>query len=265
MDVVCIGKINRDCVEGKCYLGGSATNTAIALSKFGLKISLIGKIGNDNIGQELLDEIKKWGIDTSQITVAEAETGHYDIKLKNGNKNMIGKIGANEFLISKNIKEGHIKQFKIIHVSSIKPKIAMYVSEIVNKNHLLLSVDPGYLISNAGLETVKSILKNCTFFFPTEQELLRITNTNLNKSIKEIMNTGLKFLILKKADTIEFVSKDENFEVPIKKSKILSSIGIGDNFAAGFIKGYLDKKSFKESIKLGIETADRISKKHSGN
>ena len=50
--------------------------------------------------------------------------------------------------------------------------------------------------------------------------------------------------------------------VEVKKNlKIIDLTGAGDLFAAGFLHGYINDKSTKESLELGTEMASKIIQK----
>ena len=53
--------------------GGCAANTAVALTKLGIKAGVIGKVGCDPFGKFVIDDLKKNEIETSQITESLTE------------------------------------------------------------------------------------------------------------------------------------------------------------------------------------------------
>lgn len=259
LDVICIGKINRDVIKGKEYIGGSATNTACALAKLGLRVGIIVKVGNDK--PEIVDELKSRSIDTSHITFSAIETGSHQINITGGKKEMKTVLGANALLLPKDVDEEYVKKTRILHISSLKYDVAKHAAQIAEKHKIIFSIDTGYEISSLDLKDATVLLKNCKFFFPTENELLKITKTeNTEHAIRDIMSTGLEILILKRPDKIEFVSKNERFSIPIKKGRIVDPIGIGDSFAAGFIYSFIKGKSHKEAIRFGVNLAKKAAK-----
>ena len=49
------------------FLGGSATNVAVAAAKYGLNSSVITKVGNDPFGNFLIEELERLKVDTSFV------------------------------------------------------------------------------------------------------------------------------------------------------------------------------------------------------
>ena len=81
MDVIALGELLIDftcqSVDADGYPtmaahpGGAPANFLAALAKFGAKTALLGKIGNDTFGKLLADTLKKAGIGTDGLIVAE--------------------------------------------------------------------------------------------------------------------------------------------------------------------------------------------------
>jgi sugar/nucleoside kinase (ribokinase family) len=274
VDVVCIGKINKDILEDKFYVGGSATNAAIALSKLGLKVGLIGKVGRPD-GEWLLSEIRRLSsVDLTQVTFADVESGTQNLgyslwyigeRVRVIDKNMKGAMGANAAFSATDLNADYIKRFKVIHVCSIPYEIAHHAAEIAVKNKRILSIDPGYLLSHLSPEQMRSILRNCKFFFPTEFELIEAAGTkDLGKAIDFVCSTGLEVLVLKRPDAVEIITREGKQVIPIKKGNIIDPVGIGDSFAAGFLCAYLEGKSYEEAAKFGIEIGRNASETFGG-
>ena len=58
------------------------------------------------------------------------------------------------------------------------------------------------------------------------------------------------------------INKNDVFECGIKKNlKIVDLTGAGDLFAAGFLHGYINNFSLKESLQKGTEMSSKIIQK----
>lgn len=80
--------------------GGKGANQAVAVSKLGGKVNLIGAVGNDFFGNECVNSLKKYNVDTSFVSVADCSTGTAVIVVENGDNRIIIDHGAN-FCIEK--------------------------------------------------------------------------------------------------------------------------------------------------------------------
>lgn len=80
------------------YPGGKGANQAVAAARLGARAAMIGRIGDDLFGPQLLTALKTAGVDTSRIAIAPNETsGIAVINIDSAVQNRIIQIlGANE-------------------------------------------------------------------------------------------------------------------------------------------------------------------------
>jgi len=96
--------------------------------------------------------------------------------------------------------------------------------------------------------------------FANEQEFLSLIN---GKNLEDVINfsKGLKKLIvITRSDKGSIaINNSEIIECESQKNlKIKDLTGAGDLFTAGFLHGYINNKSIKESLEKGTEMASKI-------
>ena len=79
-EIVCGGEVLWDFFEGRpgSYVrttGGASANAAIALARLGVRVALVGAVGDDALGEALVLEIAKEGVDVRGVVVRPAATG----------------------------------------------------------------------------------------------------------------------------------------------------------------------------------------------
>src|SRR5690625_3911861 len=112
-DICVVGSINMDIVtsvdkypergqtvfgnEILQFVGGKGANQSVACAKQNKRVATIGAVGNDQYGEILIEELKKAGVDTSEINVlADAASGQTTIILDGEAENTIIYVeGAN--------------------------------------------------------------------------------------------------------------------------------------------------------------------------
>jgi ribokinase len=104
--VFVVGSINQDFVlkvdrrpqsgetvtdaELALYPGGKGANQAIAAARLGSEVAMLGRVGEDPFGGELVENLRDNGVDTSQIeTVSDAPTGSAFITVTPDGENAI--------------------------------------------------------------------------------------------------------------------------------------------------------------------------------
>lgn len=79
---VCFGEILFDVFLKNKKIGGAPLNVASRLKSFGIDVSIISAVGNDNNGKELIEYFKKLDIDTTSIQIKENyPTGVVNVRL----------------------------------------------------------------------------------------------------------------------------------------------------------------------------------------
>ena len=107
------------------------------------------------------------------------------------------------------------------------------------------------------LDLVKNKL-NITF--ANEQEIKALVNAKNFNSVVEFAKTTEKLIIVTRGEKGAIAIQKDNV-LECKAEKILSIkdlTGAGDLFAAGFLHGYVNKLSLKESLKKGTELSSRV-------
>lgn len=79
------GEVLFDCFPESRVLGGAPFNVAWNLRGFGVNPLVLTAVGNDPLGQEVLDRVRQRNLDSSGIRVhGQWPTGRVDIQTKNG-------------------------------------------------------------------------------------------------------------------------------------------------------------------------------------
>ena len=83
---IIFGEVLYDCfADGNAVLGGAPFNVAWHLQGFGLSPLFISRIGNDDLGEQVLSTMQRWGMDTQGIQLdAQHPTGSVKITLQDG-------------------------------------------------------------------------------------------------------------------------------------------------------------------------------------
>lgn len=84
------------------FAGGKGFNQSIALARAGAAVQHIGKVGND--GDWLIQRLKKDGVDTAGVSIADTATGHAVIQVIPSGENAIVLFGgANQVVAASDV------------------------------------------------------------------------------------------------------------------------------------------------------------------
>lgn len=233
--------------------GGSAANTAVASSRLGLRTGFIGATGEDSEGKFLIADLKKEGVDTSQIAIRkEAPTGKCIIITDSDeNRHMYAFTGAGNLIEINKIDPNYIKTTKFLHIAdliNIDPLIK--VAETAHQSHnTKVALNPGGLITGLGYLKVQRLLSLTNIYISSIVEAERLYQTSdKNKLIQALLNEGITIIVLTMGKNgCVVATSEECHTIPaFTVDKVLDTTGAGDAFSAGFLFGLHNKFNLKD-------------------
>lgn len=227
--------------------GGVGRNIAIALSRLGLRTVLISAVGNDDIGVELVRELKENGVDVSRIRIVEGMfTGTIIVIVdEEGERTMIGHRGANAELKIEEEDLQVIEKTRHLHISGYMLLNKDFEGRIIK---LLKHAKECGIMTSIDIEgaaqskpTLLENLKGCFDYVMTDENDARKFTGEDNPSLMgEIMLRKIeaKVVVLKMGARGCFVTTlGETFHTPSFQVNVVDTTGAGDVFNAGFIYG----------------------------
>jgi ribokinase len=274
--VVTLGDINVDIIASiprypapggdglaewvEVHSGGSAANTAIVLSNFGVDVGIIGRVGRDAFAEQALARLAEAGVDLSCIQRDdEFSTGMMFIPVTpDGERTMFGCRGANPRLESALLDEGYIAQADVFHLSGYallaEPQrgAARQAIEMAHRAGVAISLDVGLEAAAKDTEEVKALLPLVDLLFPNQAEAEHLTgSSDVREAVRALLECGIETVALKLGEQGCTVgSEGEIFSIPTFAVEVQDTTGAGDSFDAGFILGRLWGLGARESAIL---------------
>lgn len=286
-DVVVVGDANVDIVvpypkflnkertlveyPTPCLLGGgTAANTAVAIARLGVGTSFFGTVGQDQYGKYIEQELKSEGIDTSNLIIdPDLNTvGVFAFIDETGERYLWGwpRVDQSFKVLDKNkISMDKIAKSRWVHSSGmalVYDTSARYtITEIFKQAFSLgipTSFDLNLRVDNGILEpeyeqAVREIIEYTTYLLGSgKDEFAYLGSTRNWEENAQAFVTNKRTVVVRNGSkgSVGF-SEKERVEVPAFQVKVEDTVGAGDVYNAGFIKGILDGKSLKESLLLG--------------
>ncbi|MCL5986538.1 MAG: ribokinase [Actinobacteria bacterium] len=247
--------------EWKIAGGGKGANQAIAMGRLGANVVMVGKVGNDEFGRKLIEDLETSNVNTDGILMDEHEkTGMAYITIDDtGENTIVVAPGANSKLSIKDIEEREailLDSDILVLQMEIPEGTNSYVIDLAKKvgKQVVLNFAPAVELNDETLGKVDFLILN-----ETEAAYLAGVNRTGEQCIETIDRTVE--LIRKKflgdilitlgnngciwADKKGNISRFIAFPV-----EAVDSTGSGDAFVGGFVYGLLMGKSMSDSIRL---------------
>lgn len=275
--VLAVGDINVDIIapipfyplkgrEGvtdraEVHLGGSATNTAVVLARFGVKTYLLGRVGKDPFGDYALALLESTGIDTSLVQRdPELTTGiMFIVVTPDGERTIFGQRGANVNLSPFSLKSANLRELGWVHISGYsflqepQRSTAFKILREALEQGVSVSLDVGICAAFQAREDVEKAIPGLRVLLMSQEEAHALTGEEIpEKAIEYALRRGAKKVAIKMGDKGCLLG-DESTIIAISSFpvRVVDTTGAGDAFNAGIILGELHHRSLEESGAMG--------------
>ncbi len=253
----------------KTVSGGSVANSIVGLSQLGNKVGFIGKISDDEFGNNYEEGLKKENVEYFYSKKKEKlPTGTCLILVTpDSERTMCTFLGTAGKINENDVSIDAIKKSEIIFLEGYlwdegEPKKA-FDKAINNANKVAMSLSDLFCVDRHKPHFLNLVKNKLDITFANEQEITSLIEA---KNFSEVINFSKqlnKLLILTRGEKgAVAINGDEVIESNIQKNlKIVDLTGAGDLFAAGFLHGYINKLSTKECLDKGTEMSSKIIQK----
>lgn len=235
--------------------GGSAVNVAIDGARLGLRTAIVAKIGFDNFGRIIVDELMREGVDITGLRVSSmGRTGFTIVAIdRNGSITMYGYKGVAEELEPSDVVDDIIENTKYVHIASLRIDTSLRVVEIAKKSGAKVSWDPGRVLSKRGLKELEPLIKRVDIVSLNNREASALTGIDpesYREAAKMIKSLGPELVVVKLGSRGVYALGDGvDEEVPaVRVDRVIDTTGAGDAFSAGLISGLIRGYNIRKAI-----------------
>jgi fructokinase len=256
--------------EGK-KIGGAPANFAYHVSQFGLNSRVVSAVGDDKLGEEILENFKAKNLNmcisqvpypTGTVLVELDEEGvpQYEIKENVAWDNIPYTDELKEIARhTKAVCFGSLAQRSIVSRTTIND----FINDIPEENDALKVFDINLRQSFYTKDIIRNSIKQCNILKINDEELVAVSRLfgypgiDLQDKCWLILGKyNLKMLILTCGINGSYVFTPGNFsfqETPVVE--VADTVGAGDSFTAAFIASILNGKSVAEAHERAVKVS----------
>jgi len=253
----------------KTIAGGSVANSIVGLAQLENQVSFIGKVSEDKLGNEyeksLIDEKVKYCYNKK---IENTPTGTCLILITpDSERTMCTFLGIAGKISPDDIDGNFIKQSELVFLEGYlwdegEPKAA-FDKALALANKSAMSLSDKFCVDRHKKSFYDLVKNKLDIIFANEQEIMELIDAKSFDDVIEFGKSLNKTLVITRSDKGSIaISGPDVVECEGQKNlKIVDLTGAGDLFASGFLHGYINKTSTKESLQKGTEMASQIIQK----
>ena len=286
MSVVVYGSINTDLIAytpklpqqgetllGKSYLmalGGKGANQAVAAAKLGTKVCMVGHVGDDTFGRQVLEQLTDYGVDVANVEmVADQGSGLAVISVDdNGENTIIVLSGANMHFDQQDVvrTESLFDDTKVLLLQLEVPVEAdLAVARAAHAKGITVVLDPA-----PAAELPDELYSAVDILTPNEVEIEMMVGIRPSSpqeaadAAKILQSRGVNTVIVTLGSEGVFcASGDRTIYVPAFDVDAIDTVGSGDAFNGGLAVAISEGLEIDEALHWGA-AAGALSTTRSG-
>ena len=244
-------------------IGGSASITAVAAARLGLRVALVAAVGPDAAGTFMLDALAKEGVDVSAVAIRDGlATGMTVALSRGGDRAILTALGAMDSLTAADIPASILNRARHVHVSSyflladsLGPGLAAALAtarEAGATTSLDTNWDPAERWRD---ERLSAAIAQASLLLPNEAEALALSGAPTATAAALALSAAGPRVAVKLGPRGVLVASGSGLhQVSLPPATPVDATGAGDCFNAGLIAGLLNGLSLPRAAALGCAT-----------
>lgn len=236
--------------------GGPSATAAVCAAKLGIESAFAGVVGDDRVGDMILDAFQQAGVDASAIVRrkgAASPQAYCWIDSENGNRSIAWTHGDALPLRPSELPNSVIRSADVIHLDGHQGDAALAGAEIAKANGVLVSIDAGTLVPE-----IDTMLEMSDIIIASEKFAGKYTGIgDPEKAVKILFEKGgttFAGITLGKKGSIGYdgvaIYRQPAFEVtPV------DTTGCGDTYHGAFLASFVKGMGIQECMRHGAGAA----------
>jgi ribokinase len=222
--------------------GGKGANQAVAAARLGYPVAMVGKVGTDNYGPTLLENLARSGVQTAAMAQAEGSSGLAPIFLSEKGENAIVVVPGANSKMDRAAIDAHADLIRSAGMVLCQLEIPMdtlsYTLALCAEAGVPVMLDPA-----PAAPLPDAVFTQCAWFTPNETEAAFYIgdDARIEDSASHLLAKGLRGIVLKRGSDGAYVVSEGRAEwVRPFKVEAIDTVGAGDCFNGAFAVALLE-------------------------
>ena len=238
-------------------IGGNAVNNAVGTKRLGINPAIVLTIGLDDIGTQIVDKLKKEGVDTTYVIQQPSTNSNYSAVINYSGERTIFTYKfprSYEFPV-------RLPVTPWVYLTSMGDSFRPFYNHLVDwlkkNSNIKLSFNPGSRQLRAGINAIKDIVSMSEVIFVNRKEAEELTGMESSRGkekelLKALCGLGVKKPIITDGANGSFTFDGQKYiKVGILPIDAHERTGAGDAFGSGCLSAIIKGKDFQEALLWG--------------
>ena len=243
--------------------GGGATNAAVTFRSLGYKTAIISKIGDDETGKDVIDDLKRANIETKFLKkIPNGQTAYSTLlTMPEGERTVLVFRGVSSSFNASDIDWKAIKSSKWIYLTSLggNLELSKKIIEFAHNHKVKIAWNPGMGELKKGWKSFSSILPLVDVFLINKEEAELLTGESDRRKLVTLLKCdGAIRLITDGSKGTTVIDGIKSFHIGTSGTKGISRTGAGDAFGSGFVASYIKSNDSVFAARVGTLNAESV-------
>lgn len=249
-------------------IGGNAANSAVALSKLGLKTAIYTHVGNkdeDEWDNRVIAKFKKEKVDTRYVIETDKlPTGHNIVLEFKGERTILSHHQPWEYNLP-DLEKTKWAYLTSLAPSFLKSNVLEQILNFVERSGARLAYQPGTFQISLGQKKNNKVLVLTEVFILNLEEAKTFLGIDINervpikKLLSKLYDLGPKKVIITDSMRGSFGFDGERFyQIGIFPAMVVQVTGCGDAYASALVAGLFYGKNLAEAMRWGAANSAAV-------
>ncbi|MDO8684047.1 MAG: PfkB family carbohydrate kinase [Armatimonadota bacterium] len=234
--------------------GGPVATAMVTLARLGAKAAYIGKVGDDDFGQFILDQMKIEGVDTRGAVVCPGESSRFSfiiVDKDTGKRTIIWKTMEKPLRVDE-IDRDLILSGKILHLDGHERETSLAAANWANEAGIPVSLDAGSV--RPGID---ELIEHVDVLVTSRRFAIDYTGETDPMAAARKMLRGRTRInaVTSGEEGCACTDGEDEFHIPAFEVNVVDTTGAGDVFHGAFIYGLLQKWGLRQIAEFASAVA----------
>lgn len=238
-------------------IGGNAANNSVGTRRMGINSAAVLTLGNDTIGNQIVEKLKKEGVNTTYVIQQSSTTSNYSTVISYQGERTIFTYKAPrsyEFPVE-------LPKVPWVYLTSMGDSFRPFYNHLIDwlkKNpDIKLAFNPGSRQIRAGTKEIKNVLEMAHIVYVNRKEAgiltgMKETQGKEKDLLKALSGLGPKVSIITDGGNGSMVFDGKRFvKAGILPIDACERTGAGDAFGSGYLSAIIQGRELEEALLWG--------------